>query len=75
MKKMLIILGGVIATLILFVVIFLANLGMFSDYKAELKEMGPYTFVYEKFTGPYSDTKKVFDSVNKKLLKAGIKAE
>ncbi len=74
MKKFVIILGGVTAVIILAVVIFLAYLGMFSNYEPTEKEMGPYTFVYEKFVGPYKDTGSVFNRVDKKLNKVGIKS-
>jgi len=75
MKKGLLILGGLVGIVVLVSMIFLAYIGMFSDFKAEMKDMGPYTFVYEKHVGPYSETKKVFDRVDKKLVKAGIRAE
>jgi hypothetical protein len=58
--------------LVLVFIGFWAYMGMFSSLAVVEKEMGPYTLVYESFTGDYKDT--VFDRVNKALLKEGITA-
>ena len=73
MKKGLIITGGIILVVVLSFVIFMGYLGMFSTLEPYEKVMGPYTFVYEDFTGPYKDTGPVFDKVYKGLEKDGIK--
>ncbi|HEY9123414.1 MAG TPA: hypothetical protein PK252_07765 [Bacteroidales bacterium] len=74
MKKALIIVGSIIGLLVLVVVIYLAVMGMFSSPKVTEKEMGPYCFVYEDFTGPYQNTGPVFDKVYKAMTDAGIKS-
>ncbi len=60
--------------LIIVVAIFclLAYLGFFSNLKITEKEMGPYTLVYESFTGPYKDTGAVFTKVYESLKADGI---
>jgi hypothetical protein len=75
MKLVIGIIGGILLTLAAVAAIFLGYLGFFSSYTAQVKEMGPYTFVYESHIGPYSETKKVFDSVYGKLKKKGIATE
>lgn len=74
MKKVFIIVGSIIGLLVLVVVIYLAVMGMFSSPKATEKEMGPYCFVYEDFTGPYQNTGPVFDKVYKAMTDAGIES-
>ena len=51
---------------------FLGYMGMFSKITVTEKEMGSYTYAFESFTGPYSDTGAVFDKVNAELSAAGI---
>jgi len=72
MKKILAVTAGVVLTIVLSGVIFLAYLGMFSTLEPVERVMGPYTFVYEEFAGPYRDTGPVFDKVNAALEKEGI---
>ncbi|MCP4677469.1 MAG: hypothetical protein GY854_18540 [Deltaproteobacteria bacterium] len=75
MKKIFIIIGGVIAALVLGVVIFLGYMGMFSSLDVIKKEMGPYVVAYDSYVGPYQETGQVFDRVNQQLEKEGIRAE
>lgn len=70
--KVLIIVGAVLGILVLGVVIYLGSMGMFKKMVVEEKEMGPYTHVYESFTGPYPETGKVFDKVYNELKEKGI---
>ncbi|MBN3032891.1 MAG: GyrI-like domain-containing protein [Candidatus Saganbacteria bacterium] len=53
---------------------FLAYLGYFSSPNVREAKMGPYTIVYESFTGPYAQTGPVFARVHKAVTAAGIKA-
>ncbi len=73
MKKALVIIGGSLLSIALIVTILLAYLGIFSTLKPVERTMGPYTFVYEDFIGPYMDTAHVFDNVYKNLEKEGLK--
>jgi len=55
----------VIVALLLLTAAFLAYLGVFSAPKVTEQPVGPYTLVYEEYTGPYSGAgpviKKVYD--------------
>ncbi|MDD5067023.1 MAG: hypothetical protein PHF84_08245 [bacterium] len=62
----------VLAVLIVLGTAYLGYLGMFSTLPVTEKEMGPYTMVYEHFTGPYQDTGKIFYKVNQALIADGI---
>lgn len=75
MKKIILSVGGVLLIAVISIVIYLAYLGMFSTYDPVEKEMGPYTFVYEDFTGPYKETGPIFQKVYDALKAEGIKTE
>ncbi|HPS58328.1 MAG TPA: GyrI-like domain-containing protein [Spirochaetota bacterium] len=72
MKK--IITGLAAVTLfIIFVILGLAGyLGMFSSVAVTQKSAGPYLLVYEKFTGPYSETGPVQMKLYESLKTDGI---
>lgn len=65
----------IIAIIIAALVSFLGYMGMFSSIAVAEREMGPYTYAFKSFTGPYSNTGPVFDSVYNELTSAGIKSE
>lgn len=75
MKKILLVIGIVVAVSLAGLLGFLAYLGMFSDVAVVEKEMGPYTMAYESFVGPYSKSGQVFDQLYKNLKADGIEAE
>jgi len=51
-------------------------MGMFSSIEIVEKDIGPYTLVYVDHVGPYSDTMKDFEKIDKTLRKDfGIEAE
>ena len=52
---------------------FLAYMGVFTEIKASEMNVGPYTYVYERFVGPYEDSGAVFSKLYKSLLADGIK--
>jgi len=54
---------------------FLAYMGVFNKVKASEKNIGPYTYVYESFVGPYKDSGAVFNKVYKSLLADGVKTD
>lgn len=74
MKKIFIVSSSIIALLIIVIFIVLAWHGMFSKPTIVEKEMGPYFYVYDNFTGDYSKTMPVFDTVYNKLQRAGIES-
>lgn len=60
--------------LIILVVGYLGYLGMFSKPVAAEQKIGPYTFVYEEFIGPYKDSGSVFEKVYNVLKENGIES-
>ena len=73
MKRFIFILLGIFLVFFIIIITFLAYMGLFSSPKASEKNIGPYTFIYEEFIGPYKDTGPVFDKIYKALEKHGIK--
>ncbi len=73
MKLMKIVIG-LIAVILIGFGVFWGYMGMFSSFDVEEADLGPYTYVYESFVGPYNQTGPVFDSVYKKVEKDGISA-
>ena len=63
----------IILFIILIIVAFLAYMGLFNNVTIIEKEIGPYTFAYEDFTGDYAKTGPVFDEVYDKLIHNKIK--
>lgn len=74
MKKIKIISVAVIV-IVIAVASLLAYLGMFSKVTVTEKEMGPYTYAYQKFVGSYYKTGAVFQTVNGLLKTAGVEGE
>lgn len=64
---------GIFLIVLIGVVVFLAYIGVFSTPKATEMTTGPYTYVYEEFTGDYKKSGPVFDKVYKALENEGIK--
>jgi hypothetical protein len=60
------------AALVVITAGFLWYMGMFNGVKVSMRNVGPYTYVYESFIGPYKDTGKVFDRVYKELRADGV---
>lgn len=58
--------------LTVFVAGFLWYMGIFNTLEVSEQEVGPYTYAYESFVGPYAKTQPVFDKVYSDLLKEGI---
>ena len=54
---------------------FLAYMGAFGSVKVAEKNIGPYTYVYEAFVGPYENTSPLFRKVNANLMKEGVKTQ
>ncbi len=67
------IVGIIVLSVIVLVILWLMYMGMFSKLIVQEKEMGPYTMAFEKFIGPYSQTKVAFDNVYNKLKDKGFK--
>ena len=72
MKKVITIILGTFVAVFVASLVFSAYMGMFSTPKATETETGPYTFVYEEFTGDYKKTGPVFDKIYKALEDEGI---
>jgi len=66
------VIGIVLAVLLLSFAAFLWYMGMFSSSKVNEQELGPYTYVYERFVGPYKDVGPVFKKVEAALKADGI---
>ncbi|MBU1076091.1 MAG: GyrI-like domain-containing protein [Spirochaetes bacterium] len=64
----------VIGILLVVILALLAFHGFFGKLNVSTQKMGPFTFVYERFTGPYMQTGKVFYRVHKSLEADGITA-
>lgn len=64
--------GIIILILILAFLGFMGYMGMLTPGDVVEKEMGPYTYVYREFTGPYNETGPVFDKVFKEIEAEGI---
>ncbi len=66
----------VLGLLILFVVVFFSYLiyyGLFDKVNIVEKKAGPFILVYEKHTGPYSETGEIQNKIYEKLLNLGVK--
>jgi DNA gyrase inhibitor GyrI len=62
----------VLVVLVLAAAAWLAYMGVFSTPKVSVQKVGPYTLIYEEYTGPYSDTGKVIKKVDEACRAAGI---
>lgn len=67
--------GIVIVVIIVIFTSFLFYMGYFDTLKVNEKEMGPYTYVYERFVGPYMDSGAVFMRIEKDLKAMGISTD
>lgn len=65
--------AGVVLITLVVLVGFLFYMGFFNGMRVSENMIGPYTYVYESYTGAYKDTGKVFEKVFKSLAKDGIK--
>lgn len=63
----------IVAILLVCVVGWLYYMGYFATLKVTEKAVGPYTLVYEDYTGPYQNTGPVVQVVFDRLTKDGIK--
>lgn len=70
--KILKISGIVIGVLIVLLLGMSAWMGAFSNVTVTEKEFGPVTFMYEPFTGPYSETQPAFDKVQGYMKAEGL---
>lgn len=62
----------VLVVLVLLAAAWLAYMGVFSTPKVTRQKIGPYTLVYEEYTGPYSDTGKVIKRVYDSCTAVGV---
>jgi hypothetical protein len=62
----------VIVVLVLVVLGWLAYMGVFTTPKVSVQKIGPYTLVYEEYTGPYSGSGPVIGRVYSALKADGI---
>ena len=69
------VIGVVLAVLLLSCAAFLGYMGFFSALTVNEQELGPYTYVYERFVGPYKDLGPVFKKVESTLKADGITAD
>lgn len=67
--------GIVIVVIVVIFVAFLFYMGYFDTLKVNEKEMGPYTYVYERFVGPYMDSGTIFMKIEKELKAIGISTD
>jgi len=72
MEKALIIIAIIIAVLAAAILGFLYYMGMFSPLVIEEKEMGPYTYAYVEFTGPYHEIGPSMMELDEKMRAAGF---
>lgn len=66
------ILGLVLAGLAILSLVFLAYMGVFNSPRVVEKNVGPYTYVYEPFTGDYAKTGPVFGKLRRSLSEHGL---
>ena len=66
---------GIVVILSAGLVLLLGYAGMFANVSVSEQKMGPYTFAYEDFTGPYQKTMPVFADVTNILNAQGIRSE
>ncbi len=66
---------GISVVVIVSLLVFLANIGIFFTPVATEMVTGPYTFVYEEFIGDYKESGVVFDRIYKAMEDEGIKTE
>lgn len=64
--------GIVLVVLLVVTAAFFWYMGLFNTLKVSEQEVGPYTYAYEKFVGPYWDTEHVFQKVERSLKAEGI---
>ena len=51
---------------------FMSYMGMFSKPLISERDMGPYSVVYEEYTGPYQNMGKVFEKISGEMKAEGI---
>lgn len=73
--KILLAIAAIITVLVVAAAGFLWYMGVFINVKASEMNVGPYTYVYERFVGPYKDSGAVFGKVYKELLADGVKTD
>lgn len=66
--------AGLLVLLCLLFAAFLWYMGFFSSLQVYEQEMGPYTYAYERFVGPYWEVGPVFKKLEAALKADGIKA-
>ena len=70
--------AGKIKALLLIIILiilgFLAYMGLFNIPKVSEREIGPFEFVYEDFTGDYAETGPIFEEIYQDLLADGIES-
>jgi hypothetical protein len=69
------VIGVVLAVLLLSCAAFLWYMGFFSALTVNEQELGPYTYVYERFVGPYMNVGPIFKKVEAALRTEGITAD
>lgn len=52
--------------------LYLDYMGMFSSLNIDERQLGPYTYAYEEFTGPYQNTMHIFAGVREFLSAQGV---
>jgi len=62
----------IVAVIVVLLLAFLTYMGIFSSPQAYESKMGPFTIIYESFTGPYAETGPVFNKVFEALKAEGI---
>jgi hypothetical protein len=67
--------GIVLVALLVVIGTFLWYMGYFNTLTVSEQEAGPFTYVYERFVGPYWETSKVFLKVEGRLKADGIPVE
>jgi hypothetical protein len=73
--KIIKIVGVLIVLLLMTAAVFLWYMGFFSTLQVNEQEMGPYTYVFERFIGPYWETEQIFKKVEHSLKAEGIASD
>ncbi|MDC0977623.1 GyrI-like domain-containing protein [bacterium] len=63
---------SVIGAIVVILLLYMSYLGMFRSVKVVEQATGPYTYVYQEFTGDYKLTGPIFGNIYQELKKAGI---
>ena len=61
-----------VAFIVVGFIVFMSYMGMFSRPVISERDMGPYSVVYEEYTGPYENMGKIFKKITDEMKAEGV---